>query len=136
VNQVGVPYVSVGRMIALNIIFHLIKEKPPIELPNTPRAFIVLRVQLDRVVMCNFQSNLGVKNTPRYLIEFDHLMITSLLFCLICTCVGMWLNAGRLGCGGWKNITSVLSMSIWSLKRLNHVIRCDAISHAFKAVAM
>jgi hypothetical protein len=94
VNQVGVPYVSVGRMIALNIIFHLIREKPRIELPNTPRAFIVLRVQLDRVVTCSFQSNLGVKNTPRYLIELDHLMIMSLLFCLIHTCVGIWPNVG------------------------------------------
>jgi hypothetical protein len=100
VNQVSVLYVSVGRMMALNMIFHLIKEKPRIKLPNTPRAFIVLRVQLDRVVMCSFQSNLGVKDTPRYLIELDCLMIMSLLFCLIRICVGMWPNAGQLGRGG------------------------------------
>jgi hypothetical protein len=100
VNQVGVPYVSMGRMMALNILFHLIRENPRIELPNTPRAFIVLRARLDRVVTCSFQSNLGVKKTPRYLIEFDLLMIMSLLFCLIRTCVGMCPNAGRLGCDG------------------------------------
>jgi hypothetical protein len=46
---------------ALNMIFHLIKEKPQIELPNTPKAFIVLRTWLDRVVMCSFRSNLDLK---------------------------------------------------------------------------
>jgi hypothetical protein len=53
--------VKIGRIIPTNILLHERRENPWIELPKTPRVWMVDHALLASVRTCSVQSRVGVK---------------------------------------------------------------------------
>ena len=54
-------------MMQMKIFCQLMRWKPQMELPKTPRAFTVLQTWVAMIWMCVDQLSLGVKKMPKYL---------------------------------------------------------------------
>ena len=53
-------------MMEIKILHQLIRQKPLIELPNTPSPLTRLKMWVLMIWMCVIQLRHDVKNTPRY----------------------------------------------------------------------
>ena len=97
----------------IKILHQLIRQKPLIELPNTPSPLTRLKMWVLMIWMCVIQLRHGVKNTPRYCRDITGMIIVVFPSprCTLIVVGGvpqrvLVLNWGR------KNIASHLSASI------------------------